>query len=158
VKGGLEKLVQKGRITADNRDGMLRSIIGTVALADLGACDLMIEAVFEDMQVKKDLFKALDGICKKETVFATNTSSLSVSEMAASTSRAGQFVGMHFFNPHGNASGRDNWHRLHPARARAGGHDIRRISWEGTGDSERQRGFYRDLNFSGSTDPRLPSN
>jgi 3-hydroxybutyryl-CoA dehydrogenase len=99
VKGGLERVVQKGQITADNRDGMLRNLIGTVALEDLSACDLVIEAVFEDMQVKKDLLKALDGICKKETVFATNTSSLSVSEMAASTSRPGQFVGMHFFNP-----------------------------------------------------------
>jgi 3-hydroxybutyryl-CoA dehydrogenase len=99
VKGGIEKLVQKGALTAESRDDMVRRLSGTVALEDLGACDLVIEAVFEDLQIKKELFETLDGMCKKETVFATNTSSLSVSEMAASTSRAEQFVGMHFFNP-----------------------------------------------------------
>jgi 3-hydroxybutyryl-CoA dehydrogenase len=99
VKGGIEKLVQKGALTAESRDDMVRRLSGTVALEDLGACDLVIEAVFEDLQIKKELFKTLDGMCKKETVFATNTSSLSVSEMAASTSRPEQFVGMHFFNP-----------------------------------------------------------
>jgi 3-hydroxybutyryl-CoA dehydrogenase len=99
VKGGLEKLVQKGTVTADKRDSMIQRLSGTIAFEDLGACDLLIEAVFEDLQIKKDLFKALDGVCKKETIFASNTSSLSVSEMAASTSRADRFVGMHFFNP-----------------------------------------------------------
>jgi 3-hydroxybutyryl-CoA dehydrogenase len=99
VKGGLEKLVEKGTVMADSRDHMLRRLSGTIALEDLASCDFVIEAVFEDLQIKKELFKILDGICKGETVFASNTSSLSISEMAASTSRADRFVGMHFFNP-----------------------------------------------------------
>ena len=78
---------------------MLTRLSGTTSFESLAACDLIIEAVFEDLQVKKDLFQSLDRVCKKETIFASNTSSLSVTDMAASTSRQAQFVGMHFFNP-----------------------------------------------------------
>ena len=99
VKNGLEKLVQKGTLSSPDRDAMIQRLSGTVSLGDLAACDMIVEAVFEDLQVKKDLFKTLDSICKKETILASNTSSLSVSDMSAATSRPAQFIGMHFFNP-----------------------------------------------------------
>lgn len=99
IKNGLEKLQQKGTLTAVDKDAMLQRLSGTISFGDLVNCDIVIEAVFEDIQVKKELFKNLDSVCKKETVFASNTSSLSVSDMAASTSRPAQFIGMHFFNP-----------------------------------------------------------
>jgi 3-hydroxybutyryl-CoA dehydrogenase len=99
IKDGLEKAQQKGAVTAEDKEAMFQRLSGTVSFDDLATCDLIIEAVFEDIQVKKELFKNLDGICKKETILASNTSSLSVSEMAAVTSRPSQFIGMHFFNP-----------------------------------------------------------
>jgi 3-hydroxybutyryl-CoA dehydrogenase len=99
VKSGLEKLVQKGTLSSPDRDAMIQRLSGTVSLGDLAACDMIVEAVFEDLQIKKDLFKALDSMCKKETILASNTSSLSVSDMSAATSRPTQFIGMHFFNP-----------------------------------------------------------
>ena len=83
VKKGAYKLVQKGVLQEQEADGMLARLSGTTAFEDLAACDLIIEAVFEDLQVKKDLFQSLDRVCKKETVFASNTSSLSVTDMAA---------------------------------------------------------------------------
>jgi 3-hydroxybutyryl-CoA dehydrogenase len=99
VRNGLEKLQQKGTITAQAKDEMLQRLSGTLSFGDLAPCDLIIEAAFEDLQVKKDLFKDLDSVCRKEVIFASNTSSLSVTDMAASTSRPSRFVGMHFFNP-----------------------------------------------------------
>lgn len=99
VKNGLEKLLQKGTLSAADKDAMLQRLSGTVSFGELAACDIIVEAVFEDIQIKKDLFKNLDSLCKKETILASNTSSLSVSDMAAATSRPAQFIGMHFFNP-----------------------------------------------------------
>lgn len=99
VKNGLEKLLQKGTLSATDKDAMLQRLSGTVSFGELAACDIIVEAVFEDIQIKKDLFKNLDSLCKKETILASNTSSLSVSDMAAATSRPAQFIGMHFFNP-----------------------------------------------------------
>jgi 3-hydroxybutyryl-CoA dehydrogenase len=99
IKGGLEKAQQKGAVTVEDKEAMFQRLSGTISFDDLATCDLIIEAVFEDIQVKKELFKNLDSISKKETILASNTSSLSVSEMAAVTSRPPQFIGMHFFNP-----------------------------------------------------------
>ncbi len=99
VKNGVDKLVRKGILRPEEADAMLCRLSATTAIDNLAACDLIVEAVFEDLQVKKDLFKDLDRICKRETIFASNTSSLSVTDMAASTSRPARFVGMHFFNP-----------------------------------------------------------
>lgn len=99
VKNGLERLVEKGSITGNDKKGALKRLSGTVSLDDLNECDLIIEAVFEDIQIKQELFRALDSICKRETIFASNTSSLSITQMAASTSRPERFVGLHFFNP-----------------------------------------------------------
>ncbi len=99
VKGGLEKLCEKGTITVQEKEETLGRVSGTVALKDLGDCDLVIETVFEDINVKMDVFKALDPVCKAEAIIASNTSSFSITKMAASTSRSDRFVGLHFFNP-----------------------------------------------------------
>jgi 3-hydroxybutyryl-CoA dehydrogenase len=99
VKGSLEKLVKKQVITEEVKDGMMKRLTGTVSLDPLADCDLIVEAIFENLQVKIDLFKALEGVCKKEAIFASNTSSLSITEMAAKTSRKERVLGMHFFQP-----------------------------------------------------------
>lgn len=99
VRGALEKLTAKGALSAEDKEATLKRLTGVTALSDLSACDFIIEAVPEIMDLKLETFKALDGICKPDTVFASNTSSFSVSQMAATTSRPGKFIGLHFFNP-----------------------------------------------------------
>ncbi len=99
IKGGLENLCEKGTISAQEKEEGFARVSGTVSLNDLADCDLVIETVFEDLKVKMDVFKALEAVCKPEATIASNTSSLSVTKMAASTSRRTQFVGLHFFNP-----------------------------------------------------------
>ena len=95
----LNRAVEKGKLEAADRDATLARLIGTVSLEDLADCDLIIEAIVEDIEVKKDLFGALDRQCPENTIFASNTSSLTVTEMGASTARPDRFVGLHFFNP-----------------------------------------------------------
>ena len=99
VQKGLERSVQKGTLSNTKKEEALGRLSGTLLMEDLKETDLIIEAVFEDIQVKKDLFRTLDRICPKETLFASNTSSLSITEMAASTTRPGHVIGLHFFNP-----------------------------------------------------------
>ena len=99
VKASLEKLVKKEVLTEEVRDATLKRLTGTVSLDSLADCELIIEAVFEDLQIKIDLFKELDMVCRKDAVFASNTSSLSITQMAASISRKERFLGMHFFQP-----------------------------------------------------------
>ena len=99
VKGALEKLTAKGTLPAEAKDAALSRLTGVTSLTDMAACDLVIEAAPEDMNLKAELFKALDGILKPEAILATNTSSLSVSQLAAITARQGKFIGLHFFNP-----------------------------------------------------------
>jgi 3-hydroxybutyryl-CoA dehydrogenase len=99
VKAAFEKLVKKEVITIEARDVMMKLLTGTVSLEPLSDCDLIIEAIFEDLHLKTNLFKSLDTICKKEAIFASNTSSLSITQMAASISRKKLFLGMHFFQP-----------------------------------------------------------
>lgn len=99
IQKGLERSVEKGVITTKAKEDALAHLSGTVALEDLKGCDLVIEAVFEEIQIKKELFKSLDSICPKETIFASNTSSLSITEMASATRRQERVVGLHFFNP-----------------------------------------------------------
>jgi 3-hydroxybutyryl-CoA dehydrogenase len=99
VKASLEKLVNKEVLTKEVRDATLKRLTGTVSLDSLADCELIIEAVFEDLQTKIDLFKELDTLCRKDAVFASNTSSLSITQMAASISRKERFLGMHFFQP-----------------------------------------------------------
>jgi 3-hydroxybutyryl-CoA dehydrogenase len=99
VRKGLDRAVEKGKLEAAERDATLERLTGTVELADLHDCDIVIEAIVENIEAKKDLFGALDSDAPEHTIFASNTSSLLVTEMAAATSRPDRFVGLHFFNP-----------------------------------------------------------
>ena len=95
----LDKLVKKEAITPEENQKIQKRLSGTIVLDELSNCDFIIEAVFEDIKIKQDLFETLDRICKKETIFASNTSSLSITQMASFTNRQDQFLGLHFFNP-----------------------------------------------------------
>jgi len=99
IRKSMDKAVEKEKLTAEDRDAALGRLSFTTEVADLAECDIVIEAIVEDLQVKNDLFGALDGLCGENTIFASNTSSLTVTDMAAATSRADRFVGLHFFNP-----------------------------------------------------------
>lgn len=99
VNKNLEKLVAKEKITAADKDAVMARIKGSTDINIVADADLIIEAATEDMESKKELFAELDQLCKPETIIATNTSSLSITEIAASTKRADKIIGMHFFNP-----------------------------------------------------------
>lgn len=99
VNGAFERLVKKEAMSQEDKEKTLSRLVGTVSIDDLKDCDLIIEAVFEDLKVKLELFKALDAICKGHALFASNTSSLSIAELAGATGRRDRFLGMHFFNP-----------------------------------------------------------
>ncbi len=91
--------VDKGKLAAADKDATLGRMTFSTALADLAAADLVIEAITENIEAKKAVYTTLDGICSPQTIFASNTSSISITEMAAATGRADRFLGMHFFNP-----------------------------------------------------------
>ncbi len=95
----MDKAIEKGKATAEDKSKVLGNIRTTTKLEDLADCDLVIEAVTENLEVKIPIFRALDKICKPTAIFASNTSSLSITDMAVETSRRSQFVGLHFFNP-----------------------------------------------------------
>jgi enoyl-CoA hydratase/3-hydroxyacyl-CoA dehydrogenase len=99
ISAFLDKGVAKKKLTQAKRDATWACVSGTTDLADLADCDLVIEAIFENMQAKQELFKALDGICHAGTIFASNTSSLSIAEMAAATTRSEKVGGLHYFYP-----------------------------------------------------------
>jgi 3-hydroxybutyryl-CoA dehydrogenase len=99
IASSLEKSVAKGRVSAEDRDASLARLRGTTDLADLAEADLLIEAVVEDLAVKRELFTDLDKVAKPGAVLATTTSSLPVVECAAATGRPADVVGMHWFNP-----------------------------------------------------------
>jgi 3-hydroxybutyryl-CoA dehydrogenase len=99
INKGLTKLVEKGKMEQANKDAIMGRIHTTIDLKDVSDCDLVVEAIIENMDVKKELFKNLDSICKAETILASNTSSLSITEIAAATMRSDRVIGMHFFNP-----------------------------------------------------------
>lgn len=99
IKSQLTKSVQKGKLTKEDEEGILGRLKGTTKLSDFSGCDLVIEAIIEKMELKKQVFSELDRICPKHTILASNTSCLSIIEMAAATQRASQVLGMHFFNP-----------------------------------------------------------
>ncbi len=99
IRRALERSVQKERVSAEERDATLGRLTGTLELEPLADCDLIIEAIVEDVGAKNELFGALDGLAPERTIFASNTSSLTITEMAANTERADRFVGLHFFNP-----------------------------------------------------------
>jgi 3-hydroxybutyryl-CoA dehydrogenase len=95
----LDKLVEKSKLDTSARDGALQRLSFTTDLAALQSCDLVIEAVTEDLELKNALWRELDPRCPPETIFASNTSSLSIGQMAVVTARPDRFVGLHFFNP-----------------------------------------------------------
>ncbi|MBU3206344.1 3-hydroxybutyryl-CoA dehydrogenase [Clostridium algidicarnis] len=99
INKNLTKLVTKGKITEDDKETILSRISGTTDMNLAEDCDLVVEAAIENMEIKKQIFKELDKICKKETILASNTSSLSITEVASATNRPDKVVGMHFFNP-----------------------------------------------------------
>ncbi len=95
----LDKLVEKSKLAPAARAGALERLTFTTDLAQLHDCDLIVEAVTEDLAIKTELWRALDPRCPPETIFASNTSSLSIGVMAAATARPDRFIGLHFFNP-----------------------------------------------------------
>ncbi len=99
IEKNLTRLVEKGTIT-DVAKGEIRGRLqGTTVIEDLKDCDLVIEAIIEQLPAKRDLFATLDRICPEKTIFASNTSSLTITELATATKRPQRFVGLHFFNP-----------------------------------------------------------
>lgn len=99
IAKSLDKFVEKGKLTQDARDAVVGRIKATTAVADLAKCDLVIEAIVENVEVKTKLFTALDDLLAPHAILCTNTSSLCVIELAAKTKRPNQFAGLHFFNP-----------------------------------------------------------
>ena len=99
TEGFFAKSVQRGKLTAAEVEAIMQNLIGTTELADMAGCDLIIDAVFEDLRVKHDLFGKLNEICPAHTIFASNTSTLSITEIAAGSHRDDRFVGMHFCLP-----------------------------------------------------------
>ena len=95
----MDKAIEKGKLDAAAKDATLGRLSFTKSLADLKDCDIVIEAVVEDLELKRSAWKELDGLCPAHTIFASNTSSLTVVEQAMATKRPGNFVGLHFFNP-----------------------------------------------------------
>jgi 3-hydroxybutyryl-CoA dehydrogenase len=95
----VSRLVEKGKLSAEDKQNMLRHITFTTDLTKSADADLIIEAIIENVAIKKELYKTLDEMCKPETIFATNTSSLSIAELSGAVGRKDKFIGMHFFNP-----------------------------------------------------------
>ena len=101
IEKSLAKFAEKGSITADQQKAIRGRLSGTTSFGELADCDIIIEAIIENLDEKRSTYKQLDDLCKPETIFASNTSSLSITEMMTATSseRQRRFIGMHFFNP-----------------------------------------------------------
>ena len=99
IEKNLARLVEKGTLTEAARSEIRERLKGTTSLDDLKDCDVILEAIIEQLPAKRELFSALDTICGPNTIFASNTSSLTITEIAAATKRPQRFVGLHFFNP-----------------------------------------------------------
>lgn len=99
IKTRLQKSVAKGKLAEDEMEKILNAITCTTHYEDLADVDFLFEAIHENMAAKKQLYAGIDGICRETCIFASNTSGLSVTEMASATGRADRFVGTHFFNP-----------------------------------------------------------
>lgn len=99
IRKNYDTSVSRGRFKPEQAEGFMASLTGTLSREDLGDCDLIIEAIYENMDAKKELFAALDKIAKPGAILASNTSYLNIDEMAAATSRPGDVIGMHFFSP-----------------------------------------------------------
>ena len=99
ITKSLDKFVEKKKMSAEDRDATLRRLTFTTDVSDLKDSDIIVEAITEDLELKNTLWKELDELCPDRTIFASNTSSLTIAAMAAATSRPDRFVGLHFFNP-----------------------------------------------------------
>ena len=99
VEKNLQRMVEKGSLSEVERDHTRSRLRGTTSLEALRDADLVLEAIIEQLPAKKELFAALDKLCPPATIFASNTSSISITEMATATRRADRFLGLHFFNP-----------------------------------------------------------
>jgi len=99
ITKNLQQNVEKGKITDDFKNAVLGRILTTTDISLVKDCDLVIEAAIENMEIKKMIFAELDMLCKQEVILATNTSSLSITEIASATKRPDKVIGMHFFNP-----------------------------------------------------------
>ena len=99
IEKNLGRLVEKGTFTEAQKGEIRGRLKGTTSLEDLKDCDLIVEAIIEQLPAKRELFAALDAICPPSAIFASNTSSLTITEIATSTKRPHRFVGLHFFNP-----------------------------------------------------------
>jgi 3-hydroxybutyryl-CoA dehydrogenase len=99
IEKSLAKFVEKGTMQAPDREAALKRLRFTSTTSDLKDCEIVIEAVTEDLELKNGLWRELDGLCPPATIFASNTSSLTIAAMAAATKRPDRFVGLHFFNP-----------------------------------------------------------
>ncbi len=99
IKKSLERMVARGKLAAADRDTTLARIMPTTKIDDLADCDVVVEAVLERFDVKKEVFGSLDRVCRAEAILATNTSSISVTRIASISKVPGRVIGMHFFNP-----------------------------------------------------------
>ncbi|WP_352418138.1 3-hydroxybutyryl-CoA dehydrogenase [Proteiniborus sp.] len=99
IKKNLDRNVQKGKLTEDEKDKILARITTTTDIKLAKDAELVVEAAVENMDIKKQIFRELDGICKTEAILSTNTSSLSITEISSATKRPDRVIGMHFFNP-----------------------------------------------------------
>jgi 3-hydroxybutyryl-CoA dehydrogenase len=101
IEKSLNKFAEKGSITAEQKDSTMARLRGSVKLEEVANADIIIEAIIENLQIKRETYAKLDALCKPDTIFASNTSSLSITEMMTATraERQRRFVGMHFFNP-----------------------------------------------------------
>ncbi|MDR0490944.1 MAG: 3-hydroxybutyryl-CoA dehydrogenase [Oscillospiraceae bacterium] len=99
VEKATARLVEKGKMTEDEKNALTGHIKYTTELSDTADSDLVIEAIAEDVEMKFEMFKALDAICKEDAIFASNTSTISITRLASSVNRPDKFIGMHFFNP-----------------------------------------------------------
>ena len=99
IEKNLNRLVEKGTITGAAKGQIRSRLKGTTSIDDLKSCDVIVEAIIEQLPAKRELFSALDKICPASTIFASNTSSLTITEIATATKRPQRFVGLHFFNP-----------------------------------------------------------
>jgi len=99
IDKSLSKFVEKGKLSAADKSACVSRLKGSVSLKDLAECDIVVEAITENPQIKKETYTAIDSIVKKDAIFASNTSSLTITELSMATARPKQFVGLHFFNP-----------------------------------------------------------
>jgi 3-hydroxybutyryl-CoA dehydrogenase len=99
IEKNVNRLVEKGALSAEDCDKVMGRLKGTTKVEDLKDCDIVIEAIIEQLEPKKELYGQLDKLCPRTTIFASNTSSLSITEMGTATGRPDRFIGLHFFNP-----------------------------------------------------------